>query len=331
VSKDQTKWLDCWKVQGRRLAQSAQGRLLRPEPMEEVVRYENFADFYRSGPHGQFQQLHRQVAGLPFRLIRVQQDAHTFVDAGTPDQVLGLTLGGSARTHWGWGDRWRTLQRRERGHFGVSPAHAPGQFDVEGPHRLLLIAWPEQVAIDIFERHGLAATADWGALHDRYHRDAKTFALAGALWRAARDAEQVGGLQAEQLFHDLLLRMHALAHSEDRAPAVSARKLSEPQVRRLDEWIEARLEATVTLSEMAALLSLSEAQLVRAVRVTTGKSPHAYVVSRRVRRACGLLAQGDLPLAEVALASGFSHQSHLHHWFVRAMGMTPGQYRRNIS
>jgi len=54
---------------------------------------------------------------------------------------------------------------------------------------------------------------------------------------------------------------------------------------------------------------------------------HAYVVERRVERARGLIAAGELPLAEIALAAGFVHQSHMARWMRRLLGTTPAQLR----
>jgi AraC-like DNA-binding protein len=43
----------------------------------------------------------------------------------------------------------------------------------------------------------------------------------------------------------------------------------------------------------------------------------------------GMLAAGQ-PIAEVALATGFTDQSHLTRWFTRLWGFTPGQYRNSV-
>jgi len=46
-----------------------------------------------------------------------------------------------------------------------------------------------------------------------------------------------------------------------------------------------------------------------------------------VRRAKDLLAETDLPLSEIALASGFSDQSHCARRFREQVGVTPSSYR----
>jgi AraC family transcriptional regulator len=50
---------------------------------------------------------------------------------------------------------------------------------------------------------------------------------------------------------------------------------------------------------------------------------HQYVVRRRVERAKMLLLQGRLAMSQVALESGFAHQSHMARCMRRVLGMTP--------
>jgi AraC family transcriptional regulator len=63
---------------------------------------------------------------------------------------------------------------------------------------------------------------------------------------------------------------------------------------------------------------------------TFGCTPHQYVLNRRVARAQLLVIKGELPLNEVALEAGFSHQSHMAAAFRREFGCTPGQMRRAL-
>jgi AraC-like DNA-binding protein len=59
-------------------------------------------------------------------------------------------------------------------------------------------------------------------------------------------------------------------------------------------------------------------------------APHAYLVQLRLATARRLLARGELP-ATIAMELGFSDQSHLGRWFVRAYGLTPALYRKRCS
>lgn len=102
--------------------------------------------------------------------------------------------------------------------------------------------------------------------------------------------------------------------------------LSPAVIRRLRTHIEGNLDQTLTLADLAALAGLSEFHFQRAFRTRLGLSPHAYVEARRIARAEALIAAGE-PLAEVAVACGFSHHSHLTRIFRAHRGVNPSVWR----
>jgi AraC family transcriptional regulator len=55
-----------------------------------------------------------------------------------------------------------------------------------------------------------------------------------------------------------------------------------------------------------------------------GCSLHQYVTEQRLERAKALLIGGKHSIAEVAALTGFVDQSHLHRYFKRRYGVTPG-------
>ena len=59
-----------------------------------------------------------------------------------------------------------------------------------------------------------------------------------------------------------------------------------------------------------------------------GMPVHQYVVRRRIERATILLRSGTLSSSEVALATGFAHQSHLARQMRRLKGVTPTAVRK---
>jgi AraC-like DNA-binding protein len=76
--------------------------------------------------------------------------------------------------------------------------------------------------------------------------------------------------------------------------------------------------------------SIEIAELAREFKRTTGTTPHQYLIKFRIDRAKALLARNDLPLTEVGLRSGFSHQSHFTRLFRRITGTTPNSYRLTL-
>jgi AraC family transcriptional regulator len=104
--------------------------------------------------------------------------------------------------------------------------------------------------------------------------------------------------------------------------------LPQGRLRAVIEYVEERLDASLTLEQLAAVARLSPYHFARQFKTATGLPPHRYVIMRRVERARQLLqAATDLSLAEVALRAGFSDQSVFCLHFKRLVGVTPRQFR----
>lgn len=116
--------------------------------------------------------------------------------------------------------------------------------------------------------------------------------------------------------------------------AETMREVSRPKpvpvgIRAARQRIEDDPASEITLAELADLASLSQFQLLRAFDKAMGLTPHAYLLQRRIQLARKLIA-GGMGLAETALASGFSDQSHMTRIFTRSFGLSPGLYARAL-
>ena len=98
-------------------------------------------------------------------------------------------------------------------------------------------------------------------------------------------------------------------------------------LRRVREYVEAHLEKNISLLMLASTAGLSMSHFARAFKQSQGVPPHEYLVRCRVRRVQELLVTTDLPLSEIARASGFSDQSHCTRRFREQVGITPSNYR----
>lgn len=104
-----------------------------------------------------------------------------------------------------------------------------------------------------------------------------------------------------------------------------------PSVKKAREHIEAHFAEDLSISGLAALVSLSPCYFARTFKKELGLPPHAYLDGVRIRKALEFLENGQ-SLASAALSAGYVDQSHLTHRFKRSLGITPGQYvmrRRN--
>jgi AraC family transcriptional regulator len=72
---------------------------------------------------------------------------------------------------------------------------------------------------------------------------------------------------------------------------------------------------------------MSQYYFSKLFKVSTGTTPHQYVMRQRVERAQELLCTTRTPLAEVATQVGFETQSHFTSVFRHIVGITPKRYR----
>jgi AraC family transcriptional regulator len=156
--------------------------------------------------------------------------------------------------------------------------------------------------------------------------------LAIAITNALRDGAPEDGLYIDTVAQMMAVHL-ARSHSSRSRPVriLPVRPLAGWKMRRVIEYIEDNLEGDLSLQAMAAEVDISPLYLARAFKSAVGQSPHQYVLARRIERAKELLRNTDLPVVDVALSSGFSSQSHLSHWFIRQVGVSPAVYRRQAT
>lgn len=104
--------------------------------------------------------------------------------------------------------------------------------------------------------------------------------------------------------------------------------MADPGLRRVRDYVENHLNGDVSLGTLARVAGLSDSYFARAFHQSMGVTPHTYVLQRRVARAQRMMAKSDLSLAEIALAAGFSDQSHLARRFRQQTGLTPDRFRK---
>jgi AraC family transcriptional regulator len=100
------------------------------------------------------------------------------------------------------------------------------------------------------------------------------------------------------------------------------------QVRKVRDYIDSHITGRILVSDLCALVQLSEAHFSRCFKRTFGESPHAFVLRRRLEFAAQYLLQTDVPLCDIALRCGFADQAHFSKQFRQANGLNPSVWRR---
>ncbi|MGW8256384.1 MAG: XylR family transcriptional regulator [Thermoguttaceae bacterium] len=85
----------------------------------------------------------------------------------------------------------------------------------------------------------------------------------------------------------------------------------------------------ITVDEVLGECLASRSTLQRRFRALRGRSIHEEIAQMRLKRACELLTETDLPIRTIALKTGFRHQEYMGVVFKSLLGQTPAQYRRS--
>lgn len=235
---------------------------------------------------------------------------------------LGPPIPASCRVD---GEARDVLQRE--GDVDILPPGVPGYWEDEVPTRALAVRLPDAFVRRAARRLGRAP----GRLRIRPRfqlRDPAMGHLGLALASDIEAGRRGGPGFATALCEALALRLVATCAEEVARGRADAAVLSPTRMRQLLAYIDRRLDEDLTLGRLAAVAAASESHFKVAFRNAFGEPPHRFVMRRRVLRAASLIDEGA-PLAEVAAATGFAHQSHMARWTRRLLGKAPAEIARD--
>ena len=91
--------------------------------------------------------------------------------------------------------------------------------------------------------------------------------------------------------------------------------------------IRENIARDLSVTELAQVVGMSQYYFSKLFKMSTGTTPHQYVMRQRVERAQEILRETQTVLAEVATQVGFETQSHFTSVFRKLVGATPKHYR----
>jgi AraC family transcriptional regulator len=252
-----------------------------------------------------------------------------FVRHSSPLNLVSFLLSGTTMVEWKRGGRF-TRYLSEPGSSTVVPTGEDHDFRMD--RRTRSLHWQ-------IEPHRLQAMVEqaWGSRAPKVeireafnNRDAEFWTLGQRL--AAQILSPMPGsrLYAEALDTQIALHLLWNHSSLGRREETPVEALTDVRLRRVIDYIHDALGNEISLGELADLAGLSPNYFLGAFKRATGKTPHRYLTEERVSRACTLLKNPHHSLVSVALAVGFSSQSHLTTVFRRFMRTTPAAYRDEV-
>jgi transcriptional regulator GlxA family with amidase domain len=118
--------------------------------------------------------------------------------------------------------------------------------------------------------------------------------------------------------------------SQFSAPVNLQSKVGTSSLTALIAWLESRLDAAITVEQMAEHMNMSVRSLHRHCQLTLAMTPAQLITELRLERSRNLLHEPSVALKSIATLCGFSDSSSLSKAFNRRFGVSPIRYRQHF-
>jgi len=219
--------------------------------------------------------------------------------------------------------------------FGVVPADRSSSWQLTGAPDIQLVYLRRTMVDQIAGEHFGFDTKRVELVPKLGFSDGLLEQLVLALLATARNGatDASDGIYADHLVR--MIAMHLLRHhcssNGSNARVDTPGDTTDVRLNHVRDLIEFDLGHDLALQRLADEAGITAHSFAAAFTKAFGVPPHRYVTSRRIERAKTLLRQTDMPIAQIAVETGFANQSHLASTFRRNVGETPGAYRRATS
>jgi AraC-like DNA-binding protein len=277
--------------------------------------------------------------GSPFAFLELKSpDAE---HSSLTDTLLRAIVDSSARAI---SERWFRISHLRHWIVAAQPVDDPHKFILLAVDRARELVGADRASREILEKKGLhwrphiplsaffhstSLVLDGGRHCERSLR--VPGADDGALWFVLVTPPDLSDTRLEygnRVLQHSRPRMDTLASlSENWLDTRESSGLSPRICQRIDEFIDARLEARIHIAELASSCGISPSHFFRKFRKSFGMTPQAYIMRRRLSLAQDLLAKTDITVADIALKAGFADQSHFSRNFHRFTGLPPRVFR----
>jgi len=247
--------------------------------------------------------------------------------SGSERHVLGMHFGPPVNANCSVGGI-RMLGVQKPGDIGVIPAGMDGSWEDDADCQILRLSLRPSLLEEVAEQMGRSSTK--AELIPCFGlRDTRIEAIGLAI-KADLEADTPSDpLYIDLLTNALAVRLVELAFNRmSPSECSNAPRLSARQLRILIEFIETNLDKKLHLTDLASVAGVGTTRLKTLFRNSTGTPVHRYVIGRRIEYARAMLSTTKMPASQVALAAGFTHQSHMASTMRRVLGHAPSEIKR---
>ena len=180
----------------------------------------------------------------------------------------------------------------------------------------------EEINVDYSQ---ISIAAQFGITDEHIHHIGMT------LHCELQDPSVIGHTYADSLARVLAMQL-VRRYSYLRDLRMNRSGMAPRKLRKAIEFMNENLdqEQTVALAAVAESVQMSYFHFSRAFKQSTGVSPNVYLTEQRIVRAKKLLKETDVPIADIALRTGFASQSHFTTTFRKLAWTTPKAFREML-
>jgi AraC family transcriptional regulator len=241
--------------------------------------------------------------------------------------VVAIHIGAAAKVSCRRGGESHTGSA-VHGDIDIIPARTNSRWEIHDQNdTALILALPPSLLDTVAEEQGFDSRRV--EIRNRFQiRDAQLENICWALKAELESNYPSGRLYTDSLAVSVASRLVSTHSSVAQCAAVQNGGLGGRRLKQTLAYIEDNLCEDLSLSSIASITGVSASHFKTLFRESAGVPLHQYVIQRRIERAKDLLMQDKLSIAEIALATGFSHQSHLARHMRRSVGLSPRAMKR---
>jgi len=241
-----------------------------------------------------------------------------------PEHFLHLVLRGNVE--YQIRTRGRDLRFTSRpGTLFLLPRGTVDEINWRGPTQRIAVAVHRRLLTNALDE---TADADDVELTEHWNLiDRHLSALLLEMTADLEDDSPAGKLYGESLANTLavyLLNRYAVRRI---TPIGYKRGLPGYRLRRVLDFIGEKLEEDISLSQLAAIAGMSPHYFSQLFKQSTGRTPHEFVLLKRIEHAKKELCNPKSSVTEAALRAGFQSPSHFARVFRQFEGTTPSRFR----
>lgn len=215
------------------------------------------------------------------------------------------------------------------GDVDIIPSETPARWENKQKDTVLLCSLPPALLQTAAE--GLNLDPSRIEIRNRFQmRDSQIEHIGWALKAEMERGYPSGRLYVDSLALALAARLLHAHSSIACEPETPRGAMQGHRLKRVLAFIEEHLSDDLSLDMIAAAAGVSAPHCKVLFRRALGVPLHQYVIGRRIEHAAALLRHSRLPISQIALDSGFAHQSHLARHMRRVLGVSPGELRSSL-